>query len=74
MCGLTGSFIPFAMTKAERMASGDPRKSLEERYKDHDGYVKAVEKGARALVRERLLLEEDAQRFIRNAEASDVLR
>jgi hypothetical protein len=74
LCSLTGSFIPFARTKAERMASGDPRKSLEERYKDHDGYVKAVEKGARTLVRERLLLEEDAQRFIEKAKASDVLR
>src|SRR5207244_9569286 len=36
LCGLNGSYIPFAKTKAERLASGDPRKSLEERYKDHD--------------------------------------
>jgi hypothetical protein len=48
LCGLSGSFIPFATTKAERVASGDPRKSLEERYKSHAGYVKAVEKAARA--------------------------
>jgi Alpha/beta hydrolase domain len=74
LCGLTGSFIPFATTKAERLASGDPRRSLQERYKDHDGYVDAVKKAARELVKERLLIEEDAQRFISKAEASSVLR
>ena len=35
-----GGFIPFAKTKAERLASGDPRPSLEERYQTHDGYVR----------------------------------
>jgi hypothetical protein len=69
-----GSFMPFATTKTERLASGDPRKSLEERYKDHDGFVKAVRKAAKELVRERFLLEEDANTFIGAAEASDVLR
>ena len=74
LCGLSGSFMPFAETKADRLASGDPRKSLEERYKDHDGYVKAVRQAARKLVKEGFLLQEDADRFIREAEASDVLR
>ncbi len=32
ICGLNGGYIPFAKTKAERMASGDPRPSIEERY------------------------------------------
>ena len=31
-CEGTGQMIPFAKTKAERMASGDPRLSIEERY------------------------------------------
>jgi len=74
LCGLTGSFFTFATTKAERLANGDPRKSLEERYKDHDGFVKAVEKAARELVHERFLLEEDADAFISAAEASNVLK
>ena len=74
LCGLTGSFFPFATTKAERLANGDPRKSLAERYKDHDGFVKAVEKAARELVHERFLLEEDANAFISAAEASNVLK
>ncbi len=74
LCGLSGSYIPFAKTKAERLATGDPRKSLEERYKDHAGFVKAVEHAAKKLVKERFLLEEDAQTFVRQAAASDVLR
>lgn len=74
LCGLSGSYIPFAKTKAERLASGDPRKSLEERYRDHDGYVKAVEKAAKKLLNERFLLEEDAARFIQSAESSNILK
>jgi hypothetical protein len=69
-----GSYIPFATTKAERMANGDPRKSLEERYHDHDGFVRAVRKAAKQLVEKRFLLEEDAQYFINAAEASNILR
>jgi hypothetical protein len=74
LCGLSGSYIALPRTKAERLASGDPRKSLEERYKDHDGYVKAVEKGAKKLMNDGFLLEEDAERFIQAAESSDVLK
>jgi hypothetical protein len=74
LCGLSGSFIPFATTKAERLASGDSRTSLEERYRDHHGYVKAVERAAKKLVEEGFLVQEDADRFTRDAEASNVLR
>jgi hypothetical protein len=73
LCGLTGSFLAFANTKADRLASGDPRKSLQERYKDHDGFVKAVEKAARDLVRERFLLQQDADAFVAAAMASTIL-
>jgi hypothetical protein len=69
LCALDGSFIPFAKTKEERAASGDPRKSLEERYGNHDGYMEAVSDAAKALVSERLLLEEDAARFVKEAQA-----
>jgi len=74
LCGLTGSFIPFAQTKAERLASGDPRRSLEERYKDHEGFVRAVRQAAQQLVSERFLLQTDAEGFINAAEASNVLQ
>jgi hypothetical protein len=74
LCGLTGSYVPFAQTKAERQATGDPRKSLEERYKTHQGFVNAVEKAGRDLVRERFLLPQDAARYDALAHSSNVLR
>jgi hypothetical protein len=73
-CESSGQWIPFKATKAERMAAGDPRKSLEERYGNHDGYVKAVAKAARDLEKRRLLLEQDVQRYIDAAQASTVLQ
>jgi hypothetical protein len=74
LCGLSGSFIPFAKTKAQRTASGDPRLSLEERYQDHDGFVRAVDAAAQKLVKDRFLLEDDARVIVDTARASDVLR
>jgi len=73
-CTLSGSYIPFARTRAERLAAGDPRPSLEERYGTHEGYVDAVRKATEKLVRDRLLLPADAARLISAAEASDVLK
>ena len=46
MCEFTGAYIPFPKTKAERTANGDPRRSLEERYANHDAYVAAVRAAA----------------------------
>ena len=71
---LNGMFIPFKNTKQERMASGDPRLSLEERYQTHEGYVNAVKKAADELVGKGFLLPEDAANIITAAEKSDVLR
>jgi hypothetical protein len=74
LCGLTGSHIPFFETRAERRAAGDPRQSLEERYHTHRGFVRAVERAARDLVRERFLLQEDADRLIQAARDSNILQ
>jgi hypothetical protein len=73
-CGLNGGYIPFAKTKAERVASGDPRLSLEERYGTHEKYVELVKAAAAKAVAARLLFAEDADRLIAQASASDVLR
>ena len=73
LCGLSGSYIPFATTRAEREQTGDPRRSLEERYVDHDGYVEAVRTAARELREAGFLVEEDEARFISEAESSNVL-
>jgi hypothetical protein len=66
-CTAMGSFIPFAATKTQRLAAGDPRPSLEERYGTHSRYVQAVEAAVRRLVAERLLLPEDAGAYIEAA-------
>jgi hypothetical protein len=66
-----GSFIPFARTRAERQANNDPRPSIEERYRDHDDYVAKVEAVCRQRVAERLMLEEDAGRFVAAARAKN---
>ena len=73
-CGLNGGFMPFAKTKAERVAKGDPRPSLEERYHSHAEYVQVVSAAAARLVKERYLLQPDADAMIKQADASDVLR
>jgi Alpha/beta hydrolase domain len=70
---LAAGYIPFAMTKAERMANGDPRRSVEERYGSQEGYDCLVRHVARQEVRKRLLLQEDADRLIAQAAASNVL-
>jgi hypothetical protein len=69
----TGSFVPFARTKAEREASGDPRPSIEERYTSHDDYVGKVQAVCERLVGERLMLQEDADRFVERARARNPL-
>ena len=66
--------IPFARTKAEREATGDPRLSIEERYGTHEGYVAKVKAAAQQLVKERFLVQEDADRLVSQAEASNVLK
>lgn len=71
---LGGGFIPFAKTKAQRLASGDPRLSLEERYGTHDAYVARVKAAAARAVAERFLLPDDAERLVAQAEKSNILR
>jgi hypothetical protein len=56
---LAGSYIPFPVSRAERAASGDPRPSIEERYRDRDDYLARLKAAALDLIRARYLLEED---------------
>ncbi|ANI89981.1 hypothetical protein A9P82_12205 [Arachidicoccus ginsenosidimutans] len=70
----SGQFIPFAKTKAERLQTHDPRLSLEERYGTHEGYVNAVKKAVSLLETQRLLLKEDGERYVEDAEKSSILK
>jgi len=46
VCNYVGGMVPFFKTKAQRLAAGDTRPSLEERYGTHAGYVAAVKAAA----------------------------
>lgn len=61
---LAAGYIPFARTKADRMATGDPRLSIEERYPTSAAYYASAVKQAKALVQQRFLLPEDAVRLL----------
>jgi hypothetical protein len=74
ICNYVGGMVPFARTRAEREAAGDPRLSLEERYGNHEGYVAAVRKAADRAGAAGFLLKDDAERLVREAGASRVLR
>jgi hypothetical protein len=73
ICNYAAGMIPFARTRAERMANSDPRLSLEERYTDHNGYVNAVKAAAAKAVARGFLLQDDANDLISQAAASNVL-
>jgi hypothetical protein len=71
-CDLTRAFIPFFKTKAEHDAAGDSRLSLAERYPTHTDYVAKVTAAANQLVKQRLLLQQDADMIISQANAAAV--
>ena len=63
-CDASGQQIDFAATKAARLATGDPRLSLEERYPTAEDYVGKVAAAARTLQQQRFLLQEDVDRVV----------
>jgi Alpha/beta hydrolase domain len=73
VCNYVGGYIPFALTQAERLASGDTRLSLTERYGDHAGYVTAVTNAANNAFAQGYLLAVDRDALIAAAAASSVL-
>ncbi|MBI1966182.1 MAG: hypothetical protein HYS46_08040, partial [Betaproteobacteria bacterium] len=74
LCDRFGTYAPFAASRTEREANGDPRPSLEERYGDHTGYVRRVEQAVKKLIGERLLLAEDGELFIAKARSEETAR
>ncbi len=62
-----GSCLPFALDRAAREAAGDPRPSIGERYRSGADYVAKVQAVVAALMADRLLLPEDAEKYIERA-------
>ena len=60
-CEASGQYIPFKATKAARIAAGDPRPSVEERYPSFAMYRAKVMNAIDNLVKDRLMLCEDTQ-------------
>jgi hypothetical protein len=56
-----GSTLPFARTRAEREAAGDPRLAITERYASRAEYLVRVREAAQRLVAAGYLLEEDIE-------------
>jgi hypothetical protein len=77
-CEGAGQMIAFPKTKADRLASGDPRLSVEERYPSFSVYAAKVKNAVEDMVAKRLMLREDAQpavdRLLRAGQATGAIR
>jgi hypothetical protein len=67
MLGLMGSYLPFVRTKEERLAVGDPRPALLERYRDFDDYLAQYKAAAEKLIEARYVLAEDLPLLLEHA-------
>jgi Alpha/beta hydrolase domain len=63
-CEASGQYIPFKATKAERLAAGDPRPSVEERYQSYAQYRSKVIQAVDKLVKARFLLCDDTEDMV----------
>jgi len=61
---MVGSTFFFAKTKAERVKNGDPRPSIEERYRNKQDYVEKYTAAARQLAKDGYLLESDLEMVV----------
>jgi hypothetical protein len=68
LVNLMGSYIPFPKTKADRLKTGDPRLSIEERYGSFEEYRNRIAEKAAEYVKAGYLLEEDAVRLVKLTE------
>ncbi|MEQ8636352.1 alpha/beta hydrolase domain-containing protein [Gimesia maris] len=61
---LSGSMIPFPLTKSEREQKGDPRPSLEERYGTLETYLQQLSARCQTYEQSGYLLPEDRERIL----------
>ncbi|WP_246716841.1 MULTISPECIES: alpha/beta hydrolase domain-containing protein [unclassified Methylocystis] len=65
-----GAAIPFAATKSDREKNADPRSALVERYGSRAYFVATMRVIADKLVKERLLLQQDADAYVAKARSA----
>lgn len=73
LCDNSGMMIPLRRTKAEQVAAGDARPSLEALYNDQAGYVAKITAAAQNLRDVGLLLQEDVDATIQEAAAAPAI-
>jgi hypothetical protein len=64
----SGATLRFSRTAAERAQTGDPRRSIEERYASKEDFLERVRREAAVLVAERYVLEADMDPILAQAE------
>jgi len=62
------SYLPFARTADERRRTGDPRRSIAERYANRDDYLAQYKTAVDELVKRRWILEEDRDSLLHGGE------
>jgi Alpha/beta hydrolase domain len=62
------SYLPFPGTAADRQKTGDPRKSVAERYSNREAYLTQYKKAVDDLVKQRWILPEDSAALMRRGE------
>jgi hypothetical protein len=65
LVSLRGSYIPFPVTRQEQQQTGDPRRSLEERYGTLEKYLELLQIECQRLQSQEFLLSEDVERILR---------
>jgi hypothetical protein len=68
LASLAGSYLPFPRTTTQRKQTGDPRRSLEERYGNYEDYRRRFARACAKLVKQGYLLQEDADRLVAGRE------
>jgi hypothetical protein len=69
-----GSWFPFAKTKADAEAKGDPRVPIAERYPSREGFLKKFSGAANKLAEDRFLVKEDVEALVgRGSEEWDLV-
>jgi hypothetical protein len=62
------AYLPFPKTAAERQKTGDPRKSIAERYADRQDYLTRYANALDELVKQRWILPEDRAALLRRGD------
>ena len=71
-CDAAGQQINFPAMRVDRLLTGDPRLSIQERYPTHQFYVALVTQAAVRLNQQRFLLDEDVQAYVTAAQSSTI--